>query len=255
MDLSAYLERIGHEGRVEPSAESLRAMHRAHMLNVPFENLDIHLGREIVLDEQLLYDKVVRQRRGGYCYELNGLFAAMLRQMGFDLDMLSAQVTKGNGEFGPDFDHMTLLVRVDGERWLADVGFGDSFVEPLRLDRRGPQPQDGADYELVLEGGSYLMLRRREGELEQQYRFTLTPRRLADFVEMCRYHQTSPLSHFTRNRVCTRATEVGRITFSGNRLIVTERGQRTEYPLASEEAITAALVEHFGVKLPQAMPA
>src|SRR5687768_15235135 len=128
LDTAAYLERIGYRGPVEPTAETLRRLHVAHLLAVPFENLSIHASEPIVLDDSALFEKIVARRRGGFRYELNGLFAALLGALGFEVEMLSAGVMNSEGEFGPDFDHMALVVKLE-ERWLADVGFGDSFVE------------------------------------------------------------------------------------------------------------------------------
>src|SRR5688500_12747402 len=136
MDIDAYLERINYRGPLEPTAETLRGLQVAHLLAVPFENLSIHAGEPIVLDDEALFDKVVARRRGGFCYELNGLFAALLRALGFEVEMLAAAVARSTGEFGRDFDHMTLLVNLK-QRWIADVGFGDSFIEPLLLDEPG----------------------------------------------------------------------------------------------------------------------
>src|ERR1017187_10297680 len=130
LNLLAYLERIGYSGSTEPSAETLRALQRAHMLAVPFENLDIHLGRPIVCDEDRFLHKIINERRGGFCYELNGAFAALLRALGFKVTLLSARVAGSDGSASPEFDHLTLRVDLD-EPWLADVGFGDSFIEPL----------------------------------------------------------------------------------------------------------------------------
>src|SRR5579885_83719 len=132
MDIQSYLGRIHYQGSLEPTLQTLRALHEAHLLAVPFENLDIHLGREIVLDEARLWTKIIEQRRGGFCFELNGLFAQLLRAPGFQVDMLSAGVARSSGGFGPEFDHMTLLVHLE-EDWLADVGFGKSFRQPLRM--------------------------------------------------------------------------------------------------------------------------
>ncbi|MFB3065782.1 MAG: arylamine N-acetyltransferase, partial [Planctomycetota bacterium] len=141
MDVEALLRRIGYEGARDPNADVLQALHRAFVLSVPFENLDIHLGRPIVLDEAALFDKIVKRRRGGFCYEMNGLFAALLRALGFDVTLLSARVVGTDGKAGPEFDHLVLLVPLS-ERRLADVGFGDVFVHPLRLDASGEQPDD-----------------------------------------------------------------------------------------------------------------
>ena len=125
VNLSAYLERIHYTGSATPSAETLRALHRAHMLAVPFENLDIEFGRKIPCDEDAALHKIVDLRRGGFCYELNSAFAALLRALGFPVTLLSARVTRSDGSESPEFDH--LAIRVDLDRpWLADVGFGDS---------------------------------------------------------------------------------------------------------------------------------
>ena len=247
MDLSAYLKRIDYYGPLAPTAETLRALHQAHMLAVPFENLDIHLGRPILLDEAAFFDKIVTHRRGGFCYELNGLFAALLRQLGFDMTLLSARVIE-DGQPGPEFDHLILLVQLE-ERWLADVGFGDSFCDPLRLDEPGEQPQDRRTYRLIQNGDEWEMQERGKGVWTDGYRFTLRPRQLADFAAMCHYQQTSPESHFTQKRICSRATPNGRITLSDMRLIVTTNGDRQERLLVSEEEYAAVLREDFGIVL------
>ena len=250
LNVKAYLERINHHGSLEPTAETLRDLQVAHLLTVPFENLSIHAREPVVLEDGALFAKIVGRGRGGFCYEANGLFAALLRALGFDVVMLSAEVANAEGGFGPPFDHMALLVTLD-QRWLVDVGFGDSFLEPLLLDARGEQAQDGGPYRIHPDG-PYLMLMRRvdDGGWKTQYRFTLRPHEYADYEEMCRYHQTSPRSHFTRGSVCSRATDGGRVTLSGMRLIETHRvGVRSERTLTSQEEYAAALRVHFGVEL------
>ena len=124
VDVAAYLDRIGYRGATDPTAENLRALQSAHLFSVPFENLDISLGRKITVQQESILNKVVGLRRGGFCYELNGAFAALLREFGFDVTLLSARVARANGGEGPEFDHLTLLVDV-AEPWLADVGFED----------------------------------------------------------------------------------------------------------------------------------
>lgn len=248
MDSQAYLDRIGYRGPLSPTAETLRALQVAHLQTVPFENLSIHAGQPIVLGHEPLFDKVVVRKRGGFCYELNGLFAALLRALGFQVAMLSAAVARADGTFGPDFDHMALLVDLE-ERWLADVGFGDSFRDPLRLDERGEQPE-GVRAFRIDEDGDHLLLLRRDGAGEPwqpQYRFTLQPHEYPDYAGMCHYHQTSPESHFTQRTVCSLATPDGRVTLSGMRLITTRGGERQERVLESEEEHGAVLREIFGV--------
>src|SRR5918997_411726 len=247
MDVEAYLERIGYRGPLAPTAETLRRLHVAHLLTVPFENLSIHAGETVVLEDESLFDKVVRRGRGGFCYELNGLFAALLRELGFRVEMLSAAVARREGGFGPEFDHMALLVTLE-ERWLADVGFGDSFVEPLLLDERAGQTQGARAFRIDEDGGRLVLLRRDAGgEWEPQYRFGLEPHAYADYAQMCRFHQTSPESHFTRGRVCSRLTPEGRVTLSGSRLITTTGGERVERELADDAERDAALLEHFRI--------
>lgn len=254
MDVKAYLHRINYQGSLALTAETLRELQVAHLLAVPFENLSIHAGQPIVLEDEALFDKIVTRRRGGFCYELNGLFAALLRALGFDVVMLSAGVANAEGEFGPDFDHMALLVTVE-QRWLVDVGFGDSFREPLLLDERGGQEQGERSFRIVDDGAHLiLMLREHGGEWKAEYRFILQPHNYADYAEMCHYHQTSPQSHFTRGRVCTRATPEGRVTLSEMRLITTAKGSgRQERLLASEEEYAAILREQFGIEMMSAV--
>ena len=249
MDVTAYLKRIGYYGSLTPTAETLRELHRAHLLAVPFENLDIQLGQPIVLDETQFFDKIVMRRRGGFCYELNGLFAWLLRALGFEVTLLSARVAAGEGGFGPEFDHLVLLVQLQ-ERWLADVGFGDSFRDPLRLDEPGEQRQAAGVYRVIHEGEAWTMLERDgEGKIVDGYRFTLQPRRLADFADMCRYQQTSPDSHFTQKRICSLATPEGRVSLSDMRLIITAKGERREQALSDPTEFSAKLLEYFGIKL------
>ena len=267
-DVQDYLDRIDFsdwaalDGQ-EPSLGLLRALHEAHLLAVPFENLSIHYGQPIVLDEAALYDKIVHRHRGGFCYELNGLFAWLLRRLGFEVSLLSAGVARGDGTFNPDFDHLTLRVHhLEGADWLADVGFGDSFRRPLRL--WPAVEQDGADERWYrLRQGNAGGHNDRPGErgpdaywiLEQyadtrwqpQYRFTLQPRDLTDFTARCEYQQTSPASHFTRQRICSLALPRGRISLSDRRLITTIDGQREERVLESEDEYRAVLAERFGV--------
>ena len=249
MDVRAYLDRISYHGLLAPNADALRVLHRQHLLTVPFENLDIGFGREIVLDPERFLEKIVTRRRGGFCYELNGAFAALLTALGFRVTLLSARVVDEKGVAGKEFDHLTLRVDLE-EPWLADVGFGDNFLEPLRL-ASGSDQQDAAGGFRLLDAGERWHLERRhqDGSWRPQYDFSLQPRRLAEFVSMCHYHQTSPDSHFTRNRICSLATPDGRITLSGMRLIVTSNGRREEHALASEADWRSALRDRFGIVL------
>jgi N-hydroxyarylamine O-acetyltransferase len=249
MDIARYLERLHYSGDTTPNVSTLRALHRAHMLSVPFENLNIMLKRPLDLDTDVLYHKIVECQRGGFCYELNGLFASLLRELGYQVDLLSARVWMGEG-FSQEFDHLTLLVHLEQD-WLADVGFGDCFMEPLRFVANEEQTVSNGTFRLVPQEENRWMLqvKRDNGEWSPEYLFSMTPYTLKDFEEMCVWQQTSPDSHFTKRRICSRATEQGRVTLSEGKLILTNQGQREEIPLPDENAVTAALRDHFIVDL------
>ncbi len=250
MDTEAYLGRIGYSGPTRPSLNVLRRLHRRHLLSIPFENLDIHLHRPIVLSEAAFYNKIVKSKRGGFCYELNGSFALLLKRLGFNVSMLSSRVERKGGLFGPDFDHMTLLVQLK-KPWLADVGFGDSFTEPKRLDISGPQTDRGKDYRFTRKDRWILLSQRskRNGLWKPQYKFRVTPRTLEDFLPRCRWQQTSPRSRFRKSRICTRLTSTGRLTLTDTKFIVTQGSRKVERLLKNPEEFTSLLHWHFGIDL------
>jgi N-hydroxyarylamine O-acetyltransferase len=246
--LAAYLARIGGPGPLVLDAGALRDLHRAHLAAVPFENLSIHLGEPISLDEPDLMDKIVGRRRGGFCYELNGAFGCLLERLGARVRRVSARVYGNDGTLGPPFDHLALVVWLpDGTGpWLADVGFGSHSTYPLLADARSEQADPG---------GRFLLADAPDGDLDvlrngqPQYRLELRERELADFVPTCWWQQTSPQSHFTRSVICSRLTEDGRISISGSTLIRTVGGQRTEESLPDDPAVLAAYRDHFGIEL------
>lgn len=247
MDVEAYLRRIRYDGPRKPSSATLRNLHRQHLFTIPFENLDIALGVPIQLDPERAYEKIVTRRRGGYCYELNSLFRELLAALGIEVCMLSAQVAREDGRFGPDFDHMLLKVALD-EPWLVDVGFGDSFVDPLPMLAGASQSDHGRTFG-VTNANSVWELVREDGDVRVPlYRFSDVPRALSEFREMNQYQQNSPESGFTQRRVCTIATSEGRVTLSGMRLIVTKTGLRSESVLSGKAELHACLRERFGVE-------
>jgi N-hydroxyarylamine O-acetyltransferase len=187
--------------------------------------------------------------RGGFCYELNGAFAALLRVLGYNVTLLSARVSRPDGSASPEFDHLALEVHLD-EPWLADVGFGDSFLEPLRLKDGIEQEQHGRRFRIA-EVGNVMIVQRQDpaGLWKSQYQFRLVPWELSDFAPRCHFHQTSPESHFTQQRICTLPTPDGRITLSDLRFIRTRNGVREERLLDDEQEWLAVLEKDFGVKL------
>ncbi|MEO8356291.1 MAG: arylamine N-acetyltransferase [Chloroflexota bacterium] len=246
-DISAYLNRINYHGSTEPTIETLRALHRAHLLAVPFENLDIHLKRHIALDEAALFEKIVVNRRGGFCYELNGLFASLLRQMGFDVTIFSANMLHGG--IPQKIDHLTLLVELN-ERWIVDVGVGDTSRLPLLLDDEGEQFGVEQRYRFTRVDGRWTLWSGAENnEWNGEYVFDIDPLELSDFQEACEYYQSAPESYFVQGRICSRATADGRISLTDDKLIVTRNGQREETPVDGEQDFVRALNEHFEIRI------
>lgn len=252
MNIQSYLTRIAYQGSLEPSLQTLTALQATHMRTVPFENMSVSYKEPIILTEAWLYNKIVERNRGGFCYELNGLFAWLLRELGFRVSMLSAGVMNGEGEFGAEFDHMTLLVHLD-EEYLVDVGFGDSFRTPLRFNYRGAQSQNGMSYQISAQNDAFVLSEQNEREqnpsMRTQYRFTQIPHQMKEYEDMCKFHQTSPQSMFTQKRICSRATENGRLSLTDLKLIVTENGNREETLLSSEKEFEAVLKKHFNIDL------
>ena len=251
MDIPLYLHRIQYDGSLEPNSTTLRRIQVAHLRTVPFENLDIPLGRPISLEPEALFDKIVVRCRGGFCYELNGLFASLLKELGFAITFLSARDLHADGTYSPEFDHLTLMVQCADDpsvRWLADVGYGDSFLEPLRLDDSSEQVQGLRAYRIAPERDNHFVWQRDyDGKWERLYFFTLQPWRFTEFEPMCIYHQTSPQSPFTQKRLCTLATIDGRITLADSRFISTVQGVREEHPVGDEESYRNLLKERFGI--------
>ena len=246
MSVERYLDRIGYSGDRRPTIALLRDLHRSHLLSVPFENLDIRLGKPIVLDQKSFYCKIVENRRGGYCYELNGCFAWLLKKLGFRVSILSARVASRSGGFSPEFDHMTLFVRL-GERWLVDVGFGDSFTEPKQIDNKNAQKDDRYFYKITSRKARMLVSQRPEidGSWEPQYSFTLRPRKLAEFASRNHWQQTSRKSHFTQGKLISQLTPSGRVTLTDQKLILTRNGRRVDRPVMDSQEFDRLLAKYF----------
>lgn len=264
MDLGKYLSRIGLTAHGEPDLELLRTVHIRHLLSVPFEDLTVHSGGRVQLDPPLLYDKIVNQRRGGFCYENNYMFSWLLTKLGFDLCLLSGQVKNSiTDRYGPPFDHLIIMVTLEGRRWLCDVAFGTAGITvPLSLDTGDPQEEGHRVYRIREAAGMRFLEWQKEenkgadGDWAEIYKFTLEPRRLEDFTEMCNYHQSSPSSIFFCKSLCTILKPGGRLTYVGRKLntitFPTEAAggvvETTTRELTDEE-IPGILAEKFGIVL------
>jgi N-hydroxyarylamine O-acetyltransferase len=206
---------------------------------------------------------MVGARRGGFCYELNGSFGALLAALGYDVALLAARVYGDEGRLGIPYDHLALRVRtVDGGDWLADVGFGAHSHLPLAFGDRGEQEDPGGTFRIVEAEPDAAGVRGGHGTVEAadldvlrggtpQYRLEVRPRVLGDFVAGAWWHSTSPVSHFTRSLVCSLVTEDGgRITLSGRRLTATAAdGTREVRELETDEEVLGVYRELFGIGL------
>jgi N-hydroxyarylamine O-acetyltransferase len=260
VDETSYLARIGFTGQADASVETIDALIGLHQQNVPFENIDIvRLHRPIVLDRERLVEKIVDERRGGFCYELNGAFSWLLEQLG-------AQVTYGFGQWQlPDgsrtepFDHIVLAAVLpgEGERLLVDVGFGaDSPVTAIPLRDGGEKPVAhhaicGYRARQLGDEPNFWRIEQLKPEHEWTvvYDVDLTPRALSEFNDRCELLQTSPDSHFTQRLICSRATTDGRVTIGGGTFIQTVDGDRSEREVAGLDDELALLDEWFSIRI------
>ena len=249
MNIERYLARIGMEKMGAPAdLAGLRLLQRQHLLNVPFENLNIHWKRPIVLDKAAFYRKIVEENRGGFCYELNGLFNELLRKIGFETRLLSARVADGQGNFSPEYDHAAILVIIGEMQYIADVGFGAFAAEPLRLEADAEQ-QDEAGTFIVrrYDSESFEIAKHEDRGWRTEYIFTPLGRDLSEFEERCLWHQTSLESHFMKNKICSLLTLTGRKTLTDSKYTVTTEAGKVQLPVANEDEFEQILLREFGI--------
>ncbi|MGH2943207.1 MAG: arylamine N-acetyltransferase family protein, partial [Solirubrobacteraceae bacterium] len=238
LDLDAYLDRIGYAGVPAPDAATLRALHRAHAAAIPFENLDVVLGRGIALDLDSVQDKLVRRPRGGYCFEHNLLFAAVLERLGYAVTRLAARVQPDRAGLRT---HMLLRVVADGEPWLADVGFGASLLEPLALEP-GATTQGGWSYRLDRAGADGWLLRSGGADgWTQLYAFTGEPQRPIDYAVANHYTATHPRSPFVGQFVVLRTEPGVKYVLRGRELTTTRPGGGVETRAIAVEELADVL--------------
>jgi N-hydroxyarylamine O-acetyltransferase len=239
--MQRYLVRLGLAAIPEPSWESLKQLVSRHLQTIPFENLDVMAGLRPDLTTAGVLHKIAVRRRGGFCYELNEAFGALLAHVGFSVSRIEARVwSPPQRKFGPPFDHLALVVRLPEGEYLTDVGFGDNNRTPLRLPTDSAWDVSGR-YTLAQVSADVWRLARQDRPL---YEMTLAPQALEAFAPMYRFHQTSPESIFSKGLICTRATQNGRITMSAERLSIIEGAQRSE---SAGENRDHALEHYFGI--------
>jgi N-hydroxyarylamine O-acetyltransferase len=252
MNTSQYLDRIKYAGELKPNLKVLSALQKNHLLNVPFENLDIHYRIPIELKINNIYNKIVLKNRGGFCYELNGLFYELLKSLKFNAIRISARVYDDNGEYSPEFDHFAIIVNLKDSEYIVDVGFGDFVFEPLELVLNTVQNDPSGDYVIDKYNDDYFRVNKLiKGQLVPEYIFKKTERTFIDFEDRCLYHQTNPNSHFKKKRLISMLTRMGRMTISGNTLKVKENNVIKEKKLKDEPDFYNELSNLFNVTLKQ----
>ncbi len=248
--IQAYLTRTGYDGALDVSAETLCRLHMAHTLHVPFENLDIHLGREISLEPNDLFNKIVTQRRGGYCYEMNGLFALVLESLGFEVKRLMARIISGYPQTRP-LTHQVLLVTINGDRWMADVGNGRTgIIAPLHLENDVPVQQFTGCYRLLTQDGYRFVYQFQDARRwDDGYAFTLESYLPVDYIPANFYNSHSPDSRFVQHKFCTMPTTEGRVTLNELDLKITRNGETQVTTAASMDEYHAMLRKYFGIEI------
>ena len=248
MNIKQYLERIEYNDAISPTVEVLSTLQQQHLLHVPFENLDIH--NNIKIDLNNLFDKIVTRKRGGFCYELNGLFYQLLKEIGFTVIMISARVYDGKKDFSPEFDHMALIVTINNEDYLVDVGFGEFSLHPLKITMDEETNDPRGIFKIHTFDEHYTAVKKKNAEQQfiPEYIFSMKERQMEEFYDRCNYHQTNSASHFMQKRICSLPTQNGRITLTGNLLKITDNGSIKEQVLHNEQEVQQTLWHYFRIK-------
>jgi N-hydroxyarylamine O-acetyltransferase len=254
MNLAAYFQRIGYRGRYQPDLALLSALTAAHTQSIPFENLDVLLGRPISLEPDALFQKLVVDRRGGYCFEQNGLFLEVLRELGFQVAPLSARVRlQRPRDFTPPRTHVFLRVELDGESWLTDVGVGGlSLTSPLRLATPEEQGTLHEPRRIVPEEGRLFHQVRFGAEWQDVCEFTLEEMPPIDRELGNWYTSAHPSSHFKNRLLVARAAPEGqRLSILNDQFTLRERhGTATTRQIASAPELLEVLFKQFGLSFP-----
>jgi N-hydroxyarylamine O-acetyltransferase len=250
MDLSAYLQRIGFSGDARSDLSTLRQIHRRHLAAIPYENLDVQLGRRVGFDLPAIYDKLVSARRGGWCYEMNGLFAWALERIGFQVTRLAGAVVRDIGGDASIGSHLALCVHLD-ESYLADVGFGDGLIEPAPI-REGAFRQDRFDFRLERIDDFWWRFHNQPHGGAPSFDFQLSAATQERLSARCEWLQSAPESPFVQNAVCQRYDEGRLVAMRGRAFKSVREGAVEKRTIESFEEYERVLREEFGIELPHA---
>ncbi|HHE9943549.1 TPA: N-hydroxyarylamine O-acetyltransferase, partial [Enterobacter cloacae] len=248
--LTAYFARIGWKQPATVDIDTLRALHLHHNCAIPFENIDVVLPREIQLDDQSLVDKLVNARRGGYCFEQNGLFERVLREVGFTVRSVLGRVVLANPPQMPPRTHRLLLVELNGERWIADVGFGgQTLTAPIRLLANEEQETPHGLYRLLSEGNDWVLQFRHHEHWQSMYHFDLTTQYFSDYVMGNFWSAHWPQSHFRHHLLmCRHLPDGGKLTLTNFNITHWQKGHVEEQiHLPDAAALYQLMQERFGL--------
>jgi N-hydroxyarylamine O-acetyltransferase len=250
IDLKTYAARIDYRGDFTPTLETLKRLHLAHATHITFENLDILLGRPIKLDLESLWAKMIVGGRGGYCFEQNALFAAVLEEVGFRVTRLGARVRMGSKEIIAR-THMLLAVEVGGEPWLCDVGFGgEGLLTPIRLRLDEETQSFSWKHRLIVEPPFHVLQTMHPEGWFDLYAFTLEEQYLADYELANYFISTSPRSPFVHMIFVSRPEAEVHWTLMNRRLIEQRATGSTTTVVPDDDALLAVLAERFGLSFP-----
>lgn len=256
IDVTAYLDRIKTDRQV-PTIRYLKSLQKAHLLHIPFENLDIHYGTKIVLKYEDIFEKVIIRKRGGFCHELNGLFYHLLYHLGFECHIISGRFwDKGKQCFGKPFEHMAIVVKIDDGSWFVDVGFGDGPISPLKI-KTGAIQMDYTKYWKVDQNPDDLFILKvsnNASDFETRLLFSTEERQLIQFMEICDFQQSSKESVFTQNKLITKLTPTGRVTLTDKQITINDLGVVSKSPILHEDEFLSKLLQHFDIKFQQLIP-
>jgi len=251
MDVNRYLERIGTAHPAQPNLTSLRALHRAHLLAISFENLDIQLGRTVTIEIPEICKKIVENGRGGWCYEMNGLFGWALKELGFRVTRATGAVMRQRSGDAAIGNHLVLRVDLEEGIYLADVGFGDGPIEPIAVEP-GTFSAHGFDFELARIDDTWWRLINRPADDAVSFDFNLDPADETLFAAKCHWLQTAPDSHFVQNAVCQRFTPEGLVILRGRVLRTVTPQAVSERVLESAGEYQSVIEKTFGLDIPEA---
>ena len=248
--LNHYFARINWSGAAAVNIDTLRALHLKHNCTIPFENLDVLLPREIQLDDQSLEEKLVIARRGGYCFEQNGVFERVLRELGFNVRSLLGRVVLSNPPALPPRTHRLLLVELEEEKWIADVGFGgQTLTAPIRLVPDIMQTTPHGEYRLLQEGDDWVLQFNHHQHWQSMYRFDLCEQQQSDYVMGNFWSAHWPQSHFRHHLLmCRHLPDGGKLTLTNFHFTHYENGHAVEQRnLPDVASLYAVMQEQFGL--------